>query len=49
MIYGSVGVGLLSFPLCFHLDSVMAFNDAFVTADVAEPKDLETWLEVAAC
>lgn len=38
--------GLLSIPLCFHLDTVMWFNDNFVTADVAEPKDLETWLEV---
>jgi len=38
--------GLVSIPLCFHLDTVMWFNDAFVTADVAEPKDLETWLEV---
>lgn len=46
VIYGAIGVGIMTFPLCFHLDSVLAFNDAFVTADVAEPKDLETWLEV---
>jgi len=38
--------GLASFPLVFHFDTVVAFNDAYVTADVPEPKDLETWLEV---
>jgi len=38
--------GLATFPLCFHLGTVMWFNDAFVTADLAEAKDLETALEV---
>ena len=42
----STTAGLASIPLCFHLDSVLWFNENFVTADVAEPKDLETWLEV---
>lgn len=47
-IYGSVFIGLASFPLCFHLDTALWFNENFVTAEVAEPKDLETWLEVGA-
>merc|ERR1719498_1951380 len=42
----SVFAGFASFPLCFHLDTVMWFNDAYVTADHAEAKDLETALEV---
>eukprot|EP00296_Roombia_truncata_P000704 JP436391.1.p1 GENE.JP436391.1~~JP436391.1.p1 ORF type:complete len:261 (+),score=61.19 JP436391.1:2-784(+) len=35
-----------SIPLCFHMDTVMWFNERFVTADIPESKDLETWLEV---
>merc|ERR1719498_2173273 len=42
----SVFAGFASFPLCFHLDTVKWFNDAYVTADHAEAKDLETALEV---
>jgi len=38
--------GLATFPLCFHLGSVEWFNELYVTADHAEAKDLETWLEV---
>lgn len=38
--------GLATFPLCFHLDSVELFNKAYVTADIPDQKDLETWLEV---
>jgi len=38
--------GAASFPLCFHYPTVHWFNDRFVTADVPEAKDLETWLEV---
>jgi hypothetical protein len=45
-IAASVSFGILSVPLCFHLDTVLWFNENYVTADVAEPKDLETWLEV---
>merc|ERR1719291_346241 len=37
---------LVSFPLCFHFETVHWFNHHFVTADIPEPKDLETWLEV---
>jgi len=39
-------VGLGSIPLCFHLDTVLAFNDAFVTCDPPEEGDVDTWLEV---
>jgi len=38
--------GLATFPLCFDLHSVEWFNEAYVTADHADAKDLETWLEV---
>lgn len=38
--------GLSTFPLCFHLDTVSWFNEFYVTADVADAKDTETWLEV---
>lgn len=45
-----IGTGMtaaaISFPLVFHYDSVAWFNEAYVTADVPEPKDLETWLEI---
>eukprot|EP00618_Florenciella_parvula_P008116 CAMPEP_0119542782 /NCGR_PEP_ID=MMETSP1344-20130328/53778_1 /TAXON_ID=236787 /ORGANISM="Florenciella parvula, Strain CCMP2471" /LENGTH=260 /DNA_ID=CAMNT_0007587041 /DNA_START=26 /DNA_END=808 /DNA_ORIENTATION=+ len=37
---------LASIPLCFHLDTCLWFNEGFVTTEVAEAKDLETWLEV---
>lgn len=43
---GSLGVGLFSFPLVFDYDTVSKFNERFVTADVPEAKDLQTWLEV---
>lgn len=35
-----------SIPLCFYLPTVVYFNEHYVTADVPEPKDLETFLEV---
>jgi hypothetical protein len=35
-----------TFPLCFDLETAKAFNELAVTADVADPEDLETWLEV---
>jgi len=38
--------GIASFPLVFHYDTSFWFNKWYVTADVPEPKDLETWLEV---
>lgn len=45
-IFCSVGAGLISFPLIFHYDSVLWFNEVYVTCDVPEEKDLETPLEV---
>ena len=42
----AISAGVLSIPLVFHLGTVDAFNTMFVTADVPEPKDLQTWLEV---
>uniref|UniRef100_A0A7R9ZEU6 Uncharacterized protein n=1 Tax=Pseudictyota dubia TaxID=2749911 RepID=A0A7R9ZEU6_9STRA len=45
-LYTAVFGGLVSVPMVFHSDTVHAFNEYFVTADVPEPKDLETWLEV---
>lgn len=38
--------GALSLPLVFHFNLVVWFNEKFVTTDVPEDKDLETWLEV---
>jgi len=38
--------GLASFPLCFHLPTVLWFNDAFVTFELAGEGELDTWLEV---
>eukprot|EP00392_Amoebophrya_sp_AT5.2_P010657 g10722.t1 len=43
LLAGGFGV---STPVMFHKDTVLWFNEHFVTADVPEPKDLETWLEV---
>jgi hypothetical protein len=42
----SVVAGFGSIPMCFSLSTTKWFNENFVTADVAEDKDLETWLEV---
>lgn len=45
-ITGAVVGGFVTFPLCFHLNTVEWFNDAFVTDDLPDAKELETWLEV---
>lgn len=37
---------MISVPFVFHFQSVAWFNEAFVTADVPEEKDLETFWEV---
>jgi len=42
-IAGATVAAFATFPLCFDLNTAMWFNDNFVTADVAEPEDLETW------
>ena len=42
----SLVAGFASFPLCFSLETTKWFNENFVTADIADEKDLETWLEV---
>ena len=42
----SIVAGFASIPLCFDLNTTKWFNENFVTADVADDKDLETWLEV---
>jgi hypothetical protein len=47
-----IGIGVActaafaSFPMVFDLTTVQWFNEHFVTADIPEPKDLETPLEV---
>ena len=38
--------GLASTPMAFHLTTAEWFNHNFVTTDVPEPEDLETFLEV---
>jgi hypothetical protein len=42
----AVTAGVVSFPLIFHYDTVLWFNEFYVTCDVPEEKDLETPLEV---
>jgi len=42
----SVTAGFCSIPMIFDLDTVMWFNENYVTTDIPEPKDLETPLEV---
>jgi hypothetical protein len=41
----SMVAGAVSFPLVFHHDTVVKFNDAFVTAEAPSPEDFETILE----
>ncbi|KAH8072992.1 ATP-binding cassette sub-family A [Aureococcus anophagefferens] len=38
--------GFGSIPMCFDLHTTLWFNEGYVTTDVPEAKDLETWLEV---
>eukprot|EP00930_Biecheleria_cincta_P063466 TRINITY_DN49003_c0_g1_i1.p1 TRINITY_DN49003_c0_g1~~TRINITY_DN49003_c0_g1_i1.p1 ORF type:complete len:216 (-),score=37.67 TRINITY_DN49003_c0_g1_i1:122-769(-) len=40
--------GVASIPMCFHLPTVEWMNKHLVTADVPEPRDLETFWEVGA-
>ena len=42
----ALSAGFASIPLCFNLSVAQSFNELFVTTDVPEPRDLETWLEV---
>ena len=42
----AVSAGFISIPMIFHIDTVMWFNELYVTSDVPEAKDLETPLEV---
>jgi len=45
-IASALSVGVLSIPLIFEVNTVLWFNEAFVTTDVPDAKDLETPLEV---
>lgn len=45
-VVSATTAAFVSFPLVFDTNVVHWFNERFVTADVPEPKDLETWLEV---
>jgi len=38
----------VSFPMVFDLKLAVWFNKWYVTTDIPEPRDLETWLEVGA-
>ncbi len=42
----SIVAGVVSFPLIFDYNTVLMFNERFVTADLPDAKDLETFLEV---
>ena len=45
-IAAALVAGFGSFPMVFDLGTALAFNADFVTTDVPEPQDLETFLEV---
>lgn len=45
-LFTSLTFAFGSIPLIFDKSCVMWFNEVYVTADVPEPKDLATWLEV---
>jgi hypothetical protein len=42
----ALSAGFLSLPMVFHLETAEWFNHHFVTTEVPEPEDLETFLEV---
>lgn len=46
-ILAALTLGLGTIPFIYHLETVMWFNEEFVTSDVPEDKDLETPLEVS--
>merc|ERR1719410_3137975 len=45
-LISSCFAAFVSIPMIFHYPTVHWFNEKFVTTDVPEPKDLETFLEV---
>jgi len=45
-IFSAVFAGFASFPMIFEINTVMWFNELYVTTEVPEAKDLETPLEV---
>ena len=46
-IAGGLISAAVTIPLCFDLNTALWFNECYVTTDVPEGKDLETWLEDA--
>jgi len=47
-LIGGMGLATVSIPLVFDLNTVQWFNEHYVTTDIPEQRDLETWLEVGA-
>lgn len=45
-MFGAVVAAVGSIPMIFELNTVLWFNELYVTTDVPEAKDLETPLEV---
>ena len=45
-ILSAVAMGFGSLPMVFDFNLAVWFNHHYVTTDVPEPEDLETWLEV---
>ena len=45
-IASALGMGFISIPMIFELQTALWFNEAYVTTDVPDDKDLETALEV---
>jgi hypothetical protein len=45
-LFTSIFAGAASLPMVFSLKTALWFNEDYVTTDVPEPRDLETFLEV---
>lgn len=44
----SVASSILAIPMVFDYNTILWFNEHYVTTDIPEPADLETWLECGA-
>mmetsp|Transcript_9291 Transcript_9291/g.9369 ORF Transcript_9291/g.9369 Transcript_9291/m.9369 type:complete len:235 (+) Transcript_9291:54-758(+) len=45
-LFSSLTIAFASIPMIFDKKTVVWFNNNYVTAEVPDPKDLQTWLEV---
>mmetsp|Transcript_13138 Transcript_13138/g.29176 ORF Transcript_13138/g.29176 Transcript_13138/m.29176 type:complete len:246 (-) Transcript_13138:189-926(-) len=45
-IFTAVSTGIGSIPMVFNLELASWFNNRYVTAEIPQPEDVNTWLEV---